>query len=430
MSTKITTPDPVHYPLAEHTFANGLRLVVNPDPVAPGVAVNLWYQVGSRDEVPGRTGFAHLFEHLMFQGTWTGVDSGEHLAAIQAAGGTANATTSFDRTNYFETVHPGALELALWLEAQRMEHLKVDRENLETQRDVVKEEKRQRYDNVPYGETLEALFALAYPPEHPYGHTPIGSMADLDAAALEDVQAFHQQHYSPGNAVLVLAGAVSFDAAVELVARHFGEIPGTPPGARAVPGPLAPFAGHPTTVLDRDVPREATHLVWRVPQLDHPDTLALDLALDILGQGQSARWHRDLVMKRDQAEGVSAGTMGLVGRTNLALISSRTREGRSSDELVDAILAHLDQLVQDGPTEEEMQRVHAQLERSLLSEMATIESRADEINQWASLTGDPAKINHILSDYAAITPDQLRTAVKHWLAPDAMATLTFRKAAR
>ena len=427
MTTNTATVGPLHYELVEHTFDNGLRLVVNPDPVAPGVAVNLWYQVGSRDEVVGRTGFAHLFEHLMFQGTWTGVTTGEHLAAIQAAGGTANATTSFDRTNYFETIHPGALELALWLEAQRMEHLKVDQTNLDTQRDVVKEEKRQRYDNVPYGETLEALFDLAYPAEHPYGHTPIGSMADLDAAALADVQAFHDLHYSPANAILVLAGAVSHDQAVELVDRHFGQIEAAGVHPRQAPGDLPPFVGNPTAVLAREVPRDATHLAWRIPTLDHPDTFAIDLALDILGQGQSARWHRDLVMKRDLAEGISAGTMGLVGHSNLALVSSRTREGRSTDELIDAILSHLDRLVEVGPTEDEMQRVHAQLERSMLSQMASLDSRADEINQWASLTGDPRRINRILAEYAAVTPDQLRAAVATWLAPDARATLTFQR---
>lgn len=427
MTTQTATVGPLHYELAEHTFDNGLRLVVNPDPVAPGVAVNLWYQVGSRDEVQGRTGFAHLFEHLMFQGTWTAVASGEHLAAIQAAGGTANATTSFDRTNYFETVHPGALELALWLEAQRMEHLKVDQTNLDTQRDVVKEEKRQRYDNVPYGETLEALFDLAYPDEHPYGHTPIGSMADLDAAALEDVQAFHDLHYSPANAILVLAGAVSREQAVDLTGRHFGQIAAAPVPARQAPGDLPAFVGNPTVVLERDVPRDATHLVWRIPTLDHPDTFAIDLALDILGRGQSARWHRDLVMKRDLAEGISAGTMGLVGQCNLALVSSRTREGKSTDELIEATLGHLERLVDEGPSEDEMQRVHAQLERSMLSQMASLDTRADEINQWASLTGDPGRINRILAEYAAVTPDQLRSAVKTWLAPEARATLTFQK---
>ncbi|NLA30139.1 MAG: insulinase family protein, partial [Propionibacterium sp.] len=177
----------LHYPVDDITLDNGLRVLTNPDPMAPGVAVNLWYRVGSADERPGATGFAHLFEHLMFAGS-AHVASGEHLATIQSVGGSANATTSFDRTNYFETVGPQALELALWLEADRMGSLDVDEQNLQTQRDVVKEEKRQRYDNVPYGDQLELLLRLNFPENHPYAHPAIGSMADLDAATLNDVQ--------------------------------------------------------------------------------------------------------------------------------------------------------------------------------------------------------------------------------------------------
>ncbi len=179
-----------HYELVEHRLDNGLRVVVNPDPVSPAVAVNIWYQVGSRDEVRGRTGFAHLFEHLMFQGS-AQVASGEHLAAVQAVGGTANATTSFDRTNYYDTVPPHALDLALWLEAERMASLAVTQANLDNQRDVVLEEKRQRYDNTPYGDLLELLLAHNFPEGHPYAHPTIGSMPDLMAAPLDWVQDFH-----------------------------------------------------------------------------------------------------------------------------------------------------------------------------------------------------------------------------------------------
>lgn len=425
----MTTTD-LGYVLDEHTLDNGLRLVVNPDPSSPGVTVNLWYQVGSRDEVTSRTGFAHLFEHLMFQGTWTGVETGEHLALIQAAGGTANATTSFDRTNYFETVHPGALELALWLEAQRMEHLRVDQTNLDTQREVVKEEKRQRYDNVPYGDTLEALFELAYPVDHPYGHLPIGSMADLDAARLEDVQAFHRQHYSPGNAVLVLAGALTTEHAIAMVERHLGDIPATPVPTRSRPEALLPFAGVPHSVLERDVPREATHVVWRVPTFDDPATRALDLGLDILAGSQSARLHRELVMRDEIAESVSASTMGLAGRTNLAIISTRTREGRSSDELTEAVLTHLTRLADEGPSSEELTRVRAQYEREFLSTMASATSRADEINQWASLTGDPQRANRALAEYTRIEGDEIAAALRRLLAVDQRAVVSYRKAVR
>ena len=427
MSSRAPAPQ-LHYLIEEHRLANGLRLVVNPDAASPGVTVNLWYQVGSRDEAPRRTGFAHLFEHLMFQGTWTGVETGEHLSAIQAAGGTANATTSFDRTNYFETVHPGALELALWLEAQRMEFLKVDQTNLDTQREVVKEEKRQRYDNVPYGDTFQALFELAYPSDHPYGHLPIGSMADLDAAALEDVQAFHATHYSPANAVLVLAGAITTDQAIELTERHFAQIPPVDAPTRVRPGGLDPFEGTPTATLERPVPRDATHLVWRIPTLDDPTTRALDLGLDILTAGQSGRLHRALVMDQELAESVSGATMGLAGETNLAVVSTHTREGRSSEELAEATLEGIRRLGEQGPTEEELQRVHAQLERQVLSDLASASDRADEINHWTSLTGDPQRVNGVLASYAEISGDDIRAAVSTWLSPERHAALNYRKA--
>ena len=419
------------YQIDQYTLGNGLRLVVNADPTSPGVAVNLWYQVGSRDEALGRTGFAHLFEHLMFQGTWTGVAVGEHLAAIQAAGGSANATTSFDRTNYFETVHPGATELALWLEAQRMEHLMVDQTNLDTQREVVKEEKRQRYDNVPYGDTFEQLFTLAYPQEYPYHHLPIGSMADLDAAQLSDVRSFHEVHYSPDNAVLVLAGNLTTEQAIELAERHFGQIP-TRPGRpeRTSPGQLPPFTALPTHTVQRDVPRQAQHLVWRIPCSTDQDTLALDLAMDILAGGQAARLHRDLVMERDLVESVSGGTLGLAGQTNLAVLSTRSRDDQDTDRGTAELLIHLDRLASDGPTEEELTRVHAQLERNHLTEMATLDGRADAINEWASLLGRPERINTILAEYATITADQIQQAVRRWLAPEARATLTYQKVSR
>ncbi|MEZ5202716.1 MAG: pitrilysin family protein, partial [Micropruina glycogenica] len=187
----------VHYPLHQATLDNGLRVIVNPDPSVPVVAVNLWYDVGSRDERPGRTGLAHLFEHLMFEGS-ANVTSGEHLATVQSVGGSANATTWFDRTNYFETVPTGALDLALWLEADRLASLQVTQHNLDNQRDVVMEEKRQRYDNVPYGDVMLHLVQLTFPADHPYGHPTIGSMDDLAAATLDDAKAFFATHYAPG----------------------------------------------------------------------------------------------------------------------------------------------------------------------------------------------------------------------------------------
>ena len=210
----------------EHRLDNGLRLVLSEDHLTPVAAVCLWYDVGSRHEVEGRTGLAHLFEHLMFQGS-AQVKGNGHFELVQGAGGSLNGTTSFERTNYFETMPAHQLELALWLEADRMGSLlsALDQESLDNQRDVVKNERRQRYDNVPYGTAFERMTALVYPEGHPYHHTPIGSMADLDAATLEDARAFFRTNYAPNNAVLAVVGDIDPEQTLAWVEKYFGSIP-------------------------------------------------------------------------------------------------------------------------------------------------------------------------------------------------------------
>src|SRR6476646_1586196 len=217
---------PLDYPIHQTTLPNGLRVVVSPDSSVPTVTVNIWVNVGSRHELTGRTGFAHLFEHLMFQGS-RHIASGEHFTRLMAEGGRLNATTWFDRTNYFETVPKGAFELDLWMEADRHGHLldAVTQENLDNQRDVVKEEKRQRYDNVPYGTALIEVYAAVFPPGHPYHHPTIGSMEDLDAASLEDVHAFFRRYYGPNNTVLTLVGDLTPEEGFAAAERYFGHLP-------------------------------------------------------------------------------------------------------------------------------------------------------------------------------------------------------------
>ncbi|MCT3010805.1 insulinase family protein, partial [Propionibacterium freudenreichii] len=200
-----------------------MHVVINHDPTAPGEALNIWYRVGSADEQPGATGFAHLFEHLMFTGS-AQVAASEHLSLLESIGGSANATTSFDRTNYFETVPPGALDLALWLEGDRLGSLTISDESFATQREVVKEEKRQRYDNVPYGDLQDLMIELNFPQDHPYGHLPIGSMADLDAATPDQARAFFARFYRPNNAFLTLSGPVDPQQALASVRRYLGDL--------------------------------------------------------------------------------------------------------------------------------------------------------------------------------------------------------------
>ena len=380
------------YPIVQHTLDNGLRVISSPDHVAPSVAVNIWYDVGSRDEEQGRTGFAHLFEHVMFQGS-AHVASGQHIALLQAAGASVNATTWFDRTNYFETLPTGGLDLALWLEADRLATLldALTQENLDNQREVVKEEKRQRYDNVPYGDVMELLNTLTFPPDHPYGHTTIGSMEDLDAATLDDVHGFFRPHYLPNNAVLSIVGDVepedafatrptstsaTLPPASSPETRHIRAAARRCPGRNAVRD-LGQGAGR------RDLLRLAA------ARAGHQDFDALDLASSVLGHGQTSRLHKQLVRGTEHAESTCASSDGPDRWQLLRLRYARARDGVPPEQLEQEMAELIEQLLTDGPTEQELRRAKAQFERHWLHELARVDSRADALGEYATLHGDP-----------------------------------------
>lgn len=429
--TEPPLPDPsgLQYPIHERTLANGLRVIVNPDHAAPVVAVNLWYDVGSRHEVSGRTGFAHLFEHLMFQGSQY-VATGEHIGKVQAAGGSVNATTWFDRTNYFEAVPSAALDLALWLEADRMASLTsaLTQENLDTQREVVKEEKRQRYDNVPYGDVMELLVELSFPPDHPYGHTTIGSMADLDAASVTDVREFFVSHYMPNNAVLTLAGDVTAEDGFAKAEEYFGEISAATKGQAATPAPLPRLSGDRVLETHAAVPADAVYLAWRLPALDDPEYDALELGLSILGEGQMARLHQRLVRGLDLAEAASASSIGLIGGNSLAVAYARARDGVGLDDLATALRTEIDKLAESGPSPHELARAKAQYERSWLQTLTHVESRADQFGEMATLLGDPNRVNTRLAEIATVSVEEVGRACANWLTSACCATLLYRAA--
>ena len=293
------TPEAVSGGLAatEHRLANGLRVVLCEDHLTPVAAVCLGYDVGSRHEVAGRTGLAHLFEHLMFQGS-AQVKGNEHFELVKGTGGSLNGTTTFERTTYFQTMPAQQTELALWLEADRMGSLlsALDQESLDNQRDVVKNERRQRYDNLPYGTAFERLVAMAYPGDHPYHHLPIGSMADLDAASLEDAQAFFRTYYAPNNAVLAVVGDIDPERTLGWIEKYFGTIPphDVKPAPRdgSVAGPLDADARQ---VATEGVPSCALMTAYRLPQDGTLEADTADLALTVLGGGESSRLHNRLV---------------------------------------------------------------------------------------------------------------------------------------
>ncbi|MGJ3509193.1 M16 family metallopeptidase [Enemella sp. A6] len=420
-------PD-LHYPLHTTTLANGLRVVVNPDHAVPSAAMNIWYNVGSRHEQPGLTGFAHLFEHLMFQGS-AHVGSGEHISLLQANGASVNATTWFDRTNYFAALPIGGLELALWLEADRLESLltALTQENLDNQREVVKEEKRQRYDNVPYGDLMDTLVGLVFPADHPYGHTTIGSMDDLNAASLEDAHTFFRTHYMPNNAVLSLVGDLTADEGFALAEKYFGHIPAGELPPVVMPDPLPALTGLPSADVRADVPADAVYLAWRLPAMDDPAFDATDLALMVLGDGQPSRLHRTLVRDNPLASSAGAGSIGLIGGTSLGFISARAIEGHSIDEVTDRTLAELDRLVTDGPEEAELDRVKAQYERAWLQGLARLDARADQLSGTTLLRGDHEFINRHLGEVMAIDAEAVTEAARRHLNPEHRATVTYRK---
>ncbi len=414
-------------PLVRHTLDNGLRLVVSEDHLAPVVAVNVWYDVGSRHERPGRTGLAHLFEHLMFQGS-RNVGPAEHFSLLQGVGATLNGTTSFDRTNYFESVPTHAYELALWLEADRMGTLldALTQENLDNQRDVVKNERRQRYDNVPYGTAWEQLFALLYPPGHPYHHMPIGSMEDLDATTLDDCVDFFTRHYAPANAVLTVVGDVEPDQVIDRVGHYFGGIPTKAVADPAPDGTIGPRSTSVTDVTHEDVPAETRYEVFRLPPEATPVNDAAEVAFQVLAGGGASRLVRRLVREEQLASAVQAGTQGLVGGTDIGVVVARAATGRSLDEVAKGVEDEIAGLAEDGPTDEELERARARLTHDWLDQVTTAMGRADVLNHYETLHGDASLVDGVLPRLEAVTADGVRDVARDLLTPDNRAVLEYR----
>jgi zinc protease len=416
----------------ESRLPNGLRLIISEDHLAPVAAVNVWYGVGSKHEQPGKTGFAHLFEHVMFQGS-AHVGKAEHIALVQAAGGTMNGTTWLDRTNYFETMPSHQLALALWLEADRMGTLldALSQENLDNQREVVKNEKRWSYDNRPYGSWNEKMLAAVFPPEHPYHHPTIGSMEDLDAASLEDVQSFFRLHYAPNNAVLSVVGDVEPDQVTRWVEQYFGSIPANPNLPVELPDmrlPLTIGSEIRDVVPDR-VPLPRIYWGFRGPVFGDPRLDALDLAGQILAGGKGSRLHRRLVREERLAQDVALFSMGLVAGGSVTAGWATARPGVDLVQLETAFWEELERLGREPVSDDELERAKALTEADELGALQRVDEKADRLSMYATLFDDPEMINRILPRYLSTTAEQIQSVSADVFVPNNRVVLTYLPAA-
>jgi zinc protease len=404
----------VSIPHTLFTLPNGLTVIVHEDHSTPIAAVNVWYHVGSGYEEPGRTGFAHLFEHVMFEGS-AHVPRGEFDRLLEGAGGVSNGSTNPDRTNYYETVPSNAVELALWLEADRMGHLleTMSQEKLDIQRDVVKNERRQRYENQPYGMFYEAVFEALYPDGHPYSWSTIGSMEDLSAASLEDVESFFRRYYVPNNAVLVVAGDVEAERIREIVERLFA---GIPAGAEVekpdLPVPQIPETRY-ITMEDR-VTLPQINLAWRARPFFSEGDAALDALAQILGNGKNSRLFRRLVYDEQIAQDVMAFNSSQLLSGDF-FIRITGREGQDLEVLEEAALEEIGRLAESGPTSEELERVVNGIETAAVSGLELALGKADQLNLYYYYTGDPDYTPEDLARYRSLTPAAVQAAAREFL---------------
>jgi zinc protease len=417
------------WPIETARLDNGLRVVVAEDRGAPVVCVNLWYDVGSRHEPAGQTGFAHLFEHLMFEGS-AHVAKTEHMKLVQGSGGSLNATTNPDRTNYFETMPAEHLELALWLEADRMGGLvpALTQETLDNQREVVKNERRQRYDNVPYGDAWLRLLPLLYPAGHPYHHATIGSMEDLNAAALETFQAFHAQYYAPNNAVLTVVGDASTAEVLALAEKYFGAIEAVADIPAAPDGHLSSPATEPVReTVTGAVPAARIYLSHRTHPFGTAGYDTVTVLATVLGSGRGSRLYQRLADGKRLAQPDYIGAYGvdLAHAPAPLIVTATVRDGVSVEDLEAGLSEVLDSLVTEPVTEAELDRAKALLTTSWWRQLSTVGGRADVLGRYATQFGDPASAGYRLPAWLAVTADDIAQVAAQMLRPASRVTLTY-----
>ena len=414
-------------PIETIRLPNGLFVTLSEDHTAPIVAVNLWYHVGSANERPGRTGFAHLFEHMLFQGS-ADVEANEHFELIQRAGGTLNGSTWLERTNYFETVPSNQLELAIWLEANRMGRLlpAMTQQKLDTQREVVMNERRWTMDNQPYGSWLEKLPALCFPPEHPFHHSLIGSMEDLAAASLDDVAQFFATYYTPDNAVLSVAGDFESAAALRLIERHFGDIPrgtGRPPLPDMSLPPI--FGQWKREVSPDEIMLPRLFLAFRSPAFGTPEYFAASVCGAVLGLRNGSRLRRRLMRERQVAAEATAFTFDLAKGTDLLVVDVTARPGIAAEQLEQEVAYEIDAVLRDGIDAAEVERAVALVQTSFVSSMQQAGERADRLSLFATYFGAPELVNEEVERYQAVTVDDVNRFAHERLGENNRASLLY-----
>jgi zinc protease len=409
----------------KHTLENGLDVLLHEDHSCPIVAVNIWYHVGSKNEQPGRTGFAHLFEHLMFEGS-EHHDKG-YFPPLQGAGGMLNGSTNADRTNYWEVVPSNALELALWMESDRMGFLlpALTESKFSNQRDVVLNERRQNYENRPYGLAPMAMVSALFPPDHPYHWTTIGEIADLEAAKLDEVRQFFSTYYHPGNASLALAGDLDPAEALDLVRAYFGPLPAGPAVGPVRPAPPG-LDGETRLLLEDRVELPRLYLSWLTPWMFADGDAELDLAADVLANGKTSRLYRRMVFEERIATDVSAVQNSReVG--GYLQVTATAAPGHSLSKLEQVMAAEIARLSTEGPTPEEIDRGRVQTEAQFMFRLQTVGGfggKSDQLNAYNTFVGDPAFFDRDLERYGVVTRELLRATVDQYLNNDRRVALS------
>ncbi len=410
-------------PFSRYELANGLKVTLSADASVPFVCVNVWYDVGSKDEVAGRSGFAHLFEHLMFNGSQHADD--DFFAPLQPLGARLNGSTTLDRTNYYECLPREHLPLALFLEADRMGWLlpALTPEKLQNQKDVVRNERRQNYDNPPYGQAWLEILQNAYPSGHPYHIATIGKHEEIDAATLADVSAFFQKWYLPNNASLVLSGDFDEPEARELIARYFGAVPRGPEPEHLRPAAPATFTEERRVRATDDVPFEKVWLVWHTPALYAAADAELDLLSSALSSGKDSRLYKALVHEQQIAQDVSA-QQSSSALESLYVITAQAAAGHTGDELVRAIDAVLAEARTRPITQAELELGRTAYEVQFFGSITSIQGKADLLNGYVTRTDDPGYLARDLARYRAATVEGVNQALSTWLPPDRRLVLT------